>query len=65
LHLVTRYPQRRSSRSIKRSTQQIVGIVATVGTTSSNPLIRRRKDRSDDLLMLRSGVKSITLKGTI
>jgi hypothetical protein len=32
------------------STQRIVGVVAIVGITSSSPLNRRRKDRSDDLL---------------
>jgi hypothetical protein len=46
--------QRRSSRKIRRAMQQIARI------KSSNPPNRKRKDRFDDLLMLRSGVRSIT-----
>jgi hypothetical protein len=47
------------------STQRIMGIAATAGTANNISLIRRRKDRSDDLLTLRSGVKSIALQSTI
>jgi hypothetical protein len=50
---------------IGRSTQQITGITAITETTSSSSLIKRRKDRSGDLLMEKSCVKSITLQGMI
>jgi hypothetical protein len=64
LNLIVGGPQRRSNRKIERSTQRIVVIVGTteiMGTASSSPLIRRRKDYSGDLLMQRSDAKSIAL----
>jgi hypothetical protein len=65
LNPVTRGPQRRNSRMIERSTQRIMGIGAITETVSRNPLIKSRKDRSGDLLMQKSGVKSITPHDTI
>jgi hypothetical protein len=50
---------------IERSTQRIMGIGAITETVSRNPLIKSRKDRSGDLLMQKSGVKSITPHDTI
>jgi hypothetical protein len=65
LNLITRGLQRRSSRKIERSTQWITGIVTITETASSSPLIRRREDRSGDLLVQKSGVKFIALHGMI
>jgi hypothetical protein len=65
---------RRRSRTIGRLTQPIVdttGIVEIVetvditGITSSNPQIRRRRDRSITLLTQRSGARSIVPQDTI
>jgi hypothetical protein len=50
--------KKRSSKKIGRSTQLVIRIVAIVGTASDSPLIRKRKDHSDDMLTPIS-VKSI------
>jgi hypothetical protein len=56
---------RRRSRTIRRSTQlieeimEISEIADIMGIASSNPQIRRRRDRSITLLMMRSGARSI------
>jgi hypothetical protein len=42
-----------------------MGIAAIMETASNSPLIRRRKDHSGDLLMQKSGVKSIAPQDTI
>jgi hypothetical protein len=56
---VTRGLQRRSGMKIGWSTQQIMGI------GSNNPPNRKRRNYSDDLLMLRSGTRSIIQQGKI
>jgi hypothetical protein len=43
----------------------IVGTAKIMGTASSSPLIRRKKDCSNNLLIQRSGAKSIALQDMI
>jgi hypothetical protein len=65
LNHATKGPQRRRSRKIGRSTQWITGIMMIVGTSSNSLPNKKRKDCSIDLLMLRSGVKSITQRDMV
>jgi hypothetical protein len=56
---ITRGLQRKNSRKIRRSTQQITGI------RSSNPPNRRKRDLSVDMLTHRSGARSVAQRGMI
>jgi hypothetical protein len=61
----TRCPQKRNNRKIGRSTQWITGIIVNTTTVSNNPLRKRKKGRSIDPVMQKSGAKFITLQDMI
>jgi hypothetical protein len=62
---LTRGYQERSSKTIRRSILQIVGIMKITEIVNNSPQSRRRRGRSVDLVMQRSGERSITPQDTI